>query len=141
MTGYAALKSAWGLGSTLGIRDTVALDRFVGQTGGPLLAVWGTVALALLAIAILQSFVRPWGQRVPRRLRASLAWLGFAIMTPLGVVSLGATVVDAIAGTRFPRFAPAIYLSVYTSFTLLGLTLAFTAWRTHDSDRPASSVR
>jgi hypothetical protein len=134
ISGYAGLKVAWALGSTLGIRDTAAFDHFIDRTGGPLLALWGTVALALLAGAVLLSFVRPWGRRVPRRLRASLAWLGFAIMTPVGLLSLGATVVAAIAGDAFPNLTPAIYVSVYASFTLLGLTLAFTAWRTRNPD-------
>ncbi len=134
ITGYAALKVAWALGSTLGIRDTAAFDQFIADTGGPLVALWGTVVLALLAVAILLSFVRPWGRRVPRRLRTALAWLGFAIMAPVGLLSLGGTVVAVVAGDPFPVITPAIYLGVYPSFTLLGLTLAFTAWRTRDRD-------
>ncbi len=133
ITGYAGLKVAWALGSTFGIRDTAAFDGFIDQTGGPLVGLWATVALALLAIAILLSFVRPWGRHVPRRPRVVLAWLGSAIMTPIGAFSLGANIVFVIAGDRFPNLAPAVFIAVYTAFTLLGLTLAFTAWGTRNS--------
>jgi len=141
ITGYAGLKVAWGLGSTLGIRDTAAFETFIDQTGGPLLALWGTAVLALLASAILLSFVRPWGRRVPRRLRASWAWLGFAIMAPIGLLALGANVVAAIAGDPFPNLTPATLISVYTSFIVLGLTLAFTAWRTRNPDNSPTALR
>ncbi|MBA3860761.1 MAG: DUF3995 domain-containing protein [Solirubrobacterales bacterium] len=133
------MKVAWGLGSTLGIRDTAAYETFIDETGGPLLAVWGTVLLALLAGAILLSLVHPWGRRVPRRLRASLAWLGFAIMTPVGLLSLGGTLANAIAGTPFPLLTPAIYIWVYGCFVVLGLTSAVTAWRTRNPEAPSPS--
>jgi len=129
--GYAVLKIAWGMGSTFGIRDPAAFEDFIDQTGGSLLALWGTVLLALLASAILLSLIRPWGGRLPRRLRASLAWLG-AIMAPLGLMRLAATIAQTIAGDAFPVLTPAIYISVYVCFTVLGLTFAFTAWRTRN---------
>jgi hypothetical protein len=81
--------------------------------------------------AILLSLVQPWGRRIPRRLRASLAWLG-AIMAPLGLMRLGQTIAEAIAGDPFPMLTPAIYISVYVCFTVLGLTFAITAWRTRN---------
>lgn len=140
--GYAALKTAWSLGSTVGIRaDAAAWDDFVASVGGPLLAGWGTVLLALAAGAILQSLVQPWGRRVPRRLRASLAWIGFAVLAPYGLLSLGQTIVGAIAGNPFPLLTPAIYIAVDASFVVLGLTFAFTAWRTRDPQAPASAPR
>ncbi|MBA3672863.1 MAG: DUF3995 domain-containing protein [Gemmatimonadaceae bacterium] len=132
---YAALKSAWALGSTLGVSDTAVFEEFLDQLGGPLVALWATVLLALLAGAILLSLVQPWGRRIPRRLRASLAWLG-AIMAPLGLMRLGQTIAEAIAGDPFPMLTPATYISVYMCFTVLGLTFAVTAWRTR-SAQPA----
>lgn len=134
--GYAALKAAWALGSTLGVRDTALVEEFLDQLGGPLVALWATVLLALLAGAILLSLVQPWGRRIPRRLRASLAWLG-AIMAPFGLMRLGQTIAEAIAGDPFPMLTPAIYISVYVCFTVLGLTFAFAAWRTR---RPRDST-
>lgn len=138
--GYAAIKTAWGLGSTVGVRDSAVLKDFMAQIGGPLIAVWATVLLALLAAAILQSLVQPWGRRIPRRLRASLAWLGFATMIPIGLLSLAGTVAKAFAGQPDPMLSPAIYVYVYTCFVVLGLSFAVTAWRTRQA-APASAPR
>ncbi len=140
--GYAAIKTAWGLGSTVGVRDSAVFEDFMAQIGGPLIAVWATVLLALLAGAILQSLVQPWGRRVPRRLRASLAWLGFAIMTPVGLLSLAGTVAKSVAGQPDPMLSPAIYVYVYICFVVLGLSFALTAWRTrHPEATPAWARR
>ncbi len=141
--GYAVLKAVWALGSTVGVRaDAATWDQFLAHVGGPLLALWGTVLLALLAGAILLSMVQPWGRRVPRRLRASLAWLGFAIMATYGLLGLGATIAAAIAGNSFPLLTPATYIYVYGCFVVLGLTFGFTAWRTRNpAAGPASLPR
>ena len=139
--GYAAVKTAWGLGSTIGVRNTRVFEDFMAQLGGPLIALWATVFLALLASAILQSLVQPWGRRVPRRVRASLAWLGFAIMTPVGLLSLAGTVAKAVAGQPDPMLSPAIYVGVYTCFVVLGLSFAFTAWRTRHLDGSPQPAR
>jgi hypothetical protein len=138
--GYAVLKAAWALGSTVGVRaDAATWDDFLAGFGGPMIALWGTVLLALFASAILQSLVRPWGRRVPWRLPASLAWLGFAIMTPLGLLSLGHTLSAALAGKPFPLLAPAIYTWVYGCFLVLGLAFAITAWRTRNPEEASFS--
>jgi len=137
---YAALKGAWALGSTLGVSDGEVFAAFLKQLGGPLVALWATVLLALLACAILLSLVQPWGRRIPRPLRASLAWLG-AIMAPIGLIRLGVTIAETIAGNPFPMLTPATYISVYMCFTVLGLTFAVTAWRTRSAQptrRPAT---
>ncbi|MGI8595262.1 MAG: hypothetical protein ACR2ML_13030 [Solirubrobacteraceae bacterium] len=144
--GYAVLKAAWALGSTLGVNaDAAAWEDFLAHMGGRMLALWGTVLLALLASAILLSLVEPWGRRVPRRLRASLAWMGFATMAPIGLIRLGQTLAEAIAGNPFPLLTPAIYIWVYSCFVVLGLTFAVTAWRTRNLERapvsPPSSRR
>lgn len=129
--GYAALKLTWALGSTAGVRaDQADWQHFLAQLGGPMVALWSTVFLALLAGLIQLSLVYPWGWRVPRRLKASLAWLGFAVMTPVGLLRLGQTIAQAIAGDPFPLLTPAVYIAVYTGFVALGLTFAITAWRT-----------
>ena len=130
---YALLKAAWGMGSRIGVRaDAATWKAFVDDVGGPLLAAWGTAALALLAAAILQSLVQPWGRRVPRRLRSSLAWLGFAIMTPIGLVSLGHTLADILTSAPFPVLTPFTYIWTYACFIALGLAFAATAWWTHE---------
>lgn len=135
--GYAVLKAAWALGSTFGVNaDAATLEDFLQSWGGPAVALWGTVLLALLAGAILLSLVQPWGRRIPRRLRASLAWLGFTIMTPIGLAGLAVTLTAVISGNPFPLLAPAIYIYVYTCFSVLGTTFAITAWRTR---RPAAA--
>ncbi len=138
--GYATIKTAWGVRSTVGVRDTAVFEDFIAQIGGPLIAVWATVFLAVLAGAILQSLVQPWGRRVPRRVRASLAWLGFAIMTPIGLLSLAGTVAKAVAGQPDPMLTPATYIGVYSCFVVLGLSFAITAWRTRRVEAPAAGV-
>ena len=140
--GYAVLKTAWAFGSTVGVTaDQAAWEDFLHSMGGPIIALWGTVVLALLASAILLSMVQPWGERVPRRLRASLAWLGFAIMTPAGLLRLGETIAQAVAGDPFPLLAPAIYIYVYACFIALGLSFAVTAWRTRHREAAPTSAR
>ena len=138
--GYGAVKTAWGLGSTVGVRDTRVLQDFMAEIGGPLIAVWATVFLALLASAILQSLVQPWGRRIPRRVRAPLAWLGFAITTSVGLLGLAGTVAKAVAGQPDPMLTPAIYIGVYSCFVVLGLSFAITAWRTRHDEAPVASV-
>jgi len=135
--GYAILKAAWALGSTFGVNaDAAAWEDFLALMGGAIVALWGTVLLALLAGAILLSLVQPWGQRIPRRLRASLAWLGFAVMASIGLLRLAATLAEVIAGDPFPLLTPAIDFYVYTCFCVLGVTFAITVWRTR---RPAAA--
>lgn len=137
--GYAVLKAAWASGSAVGVRDTAAFEDFLAQLGGPMIALWGTVLLALLAGLILQSLVQPWGRRVPRRLRASLAWMGFATMTPIGLGRLGQTIADVIAGNSVPLLTPAVYIYVYACFVVLGLSFAATAWRTRNPEAELAS--
>ena len=104
--GYAVLKTAWAFGSTVGVTaDPAAWETFLTQMGGRTVALWGTVLLASLAGAILLSMVQPWGRHVPRWLSASLAWLGFAIMAPVGLVRLGETIAGVSSGKGSPTMA------------------------------------
>jgi len=138
--GYAVLKVGWALGSTVGVNaDAAAWEDFLALMGGRMVALWGTVLLALLASAILLSLVQPWGRRIPRRLRASLAWLGFTVMAPIGLIRLGQTLAEVIAGNPFPLLTPAIYIYVYACFVVLGVTCAVTAWRTRSPEAAPGS--
>lgn len=140
--GYAVLKVAWAVGSTVGVNaDAAAWEDFLALMGGRMVALWGTVLLALLAGAILLSLVQPWGRRIPRRLRASLAWLGFTVMAPIGLIGLGQTLADVIAGNPFALLTPAIYVYVYACFVVLGITFAVTAWRTRHTEAAPASAR
>ena len=115
------------------MRTRRPFEDFLQSWGGPAVALWGTVLLALLAGAILLSLVQPWGQRIPRRLRA---WLGFAVMAPIGLLRLAATLAEVIAGDPFGLLTPATYMYVYTCFCVLAVTFAITAWPTR---RPAAA--
>lgn len=140
--GYAVLKAAWALGSTVGVTaDPAAWEAFLARMGGRTLALSGTVPLALLAAVILLSLVQPWGRRVPRRVRASLAWIGAAVMTPVGLLGLGGTIGDALAGRPFPLLTPAIYIYVYGCFAVLGLSFAVAARRTRELPPSPASAR
>lgn len=61
-------------------------------------------------------------------------------MTPIGLLGLAGTVASAVAGQPDSMLSPAIYVSVYTCFAVLGLSFALTAWRTRQA-APASAPR
>jgi len=60
--------------------DASAWEEFLALMGGPIVALWGTVLLALLAAAILLSLVQPRGQRI--RDACAHRWHGSASLYP-----------------------------------------------------------
>ncbi|MDQ3719738.1 MAG: hypothetical protein M3350_03015 [Actinomycetota bacterium] len=60
-------------------------------------------------------------------------------MAPVGLIRLGQTLGEAIAGDGFPLLTPAIYIWVYSCFVVLGLAFAAAAWGTRNPAAPASS--
>lgn len=138
---YGALKVDWALGGRLGARGT---PPWVSELSGfeHFLALWGTVLLAVLAAGILLALVQPWGRRLPRWPVRALAWLGAAVMTPVGLIgsvqmaAILAGVVRDDGATGDGSLAPEVYAFVYGSFLVLGLAFAATAWLT----RPAASL-
>jgi hypothetical protein len=132
---YGALKAVWAVGGTLGVRHTPPwVDGMPGWQH--FLAFWGTVALAVLAAAILLALVRPWGRAVPRRPLRAVAWLGAALMTSVGTLGSMPMVAyhlglrDLSADEISGALAPGVYTFVYGSFLVLGVAFAATAWLT-----------
>jgi len=131
--GYAMLKLSWSFGGSIGVHGTPAWDR-PGAPDGVLhfLAFEGTVVLAILAAGILLALVKPWGCRVRRPVRR-LAWLGAALMLPVGLVGLATTIAEWI-GLSAPGddggLALGVFGFVYGCFLVLGVAFAATAWLT-----------
>lgn len=134
--GYGGLKASWALGATIGLSDPAQLyaaDRRL-TLAGWLFAYWGTVALAVLAAAILLALVMPWGAVVPRPVVRTLAWLGALMVVPglLGLVMILAylTGIHRFGADSLGGLYAATYVVVYACFLVLGLAFAATAYLT-----------
>lgn len=137
---YGALKASWALGGTVGIRGVPPWATRTGEWADAgatvrFLAFEGTVALALIAIAVLLALVQPWGRHLPRTLVAGAAWLGCAL---IGGVWLAGTV-RWVAGSGGPSadesLAPATFWTIWASFGVLGTAFGATAWMTRPAER------
>ena len=129
---YAALKAAWGLGSTVGITDAAAFERFEDRFGSlGWLATWGTVVPALVAAALLLALVEPWGRRLPRRPLRIAAWLGAAVLAVPGFAGLAESLMTyaGLVDTHDTGMAGWVFLVVYGSFAVLSVALAIAASR------------
>lgn len=123
---YAGLKTAWGFGSTVGVVDVVAFERFTSAFGNlEWLATWGTTALALLAATILLALVEPWGTRLPRRPLRLLAWTGALVLAIPGFLGVGESLLTYVSllDPHENGMAEWVFLVVYGSFAML--TVAF----------------
>lgn len=142
--GYGALKTAWALGSHIGVEGTPAWERDPLPLGAELLAFAGTALLALLAVAILLALVMPAGRRVPRRPLRALAWTGAGVMIPFGLVGVATSlpgVLSEVPAAELDGMYPATFLFVYGSFLLLGIGFAATAWLTRASREVGAAAR
>jgi len=129
---YAALKAAWALGSTAGITDVAAFERFVDRFGSfEWAATWGTVVLAVAAAALLLALVEPWGRRLPRRPLRIAAWLGAAVLAIPGFVGFAESLLTyaGVLDTHDNGIAEWVFLLTYGSFAVLSIALAAAAWR------------
>ena len=133
-TAYGALKTAWGLGSTVGVTDRAALDRFVAGFGKfEWLATWGTVALAGVAAALLLALVEPWGKRLPRRPLRVAAWLGAVVLAFPGFAGLTESLLTyaGVLETHDNGLAEWVFLLTYASFAMLAVALVVAARSNH----------
>ena len=136
---YGTLKAIWALGGTVGVKGTPVWHDELSSLKW-ILASWGTVALAALAVGVLLALVQPWGRSVPRRLLRGSAWTGCAVMTAVGLIGTGEVV--AYAAGLFDMsveepgdLAPWVYGYVYGCFLVLGTSFGITAWTTRASRR------
>lgn len=128
---YAALKAAWGLGSTAGITDPAAFERFVAGFGAfGWAATWGTVLLALVAAALLLALVHPCGRRLPRRPLEIAAWLGAVVLALPGFPGLAEALLifAGVLDEHDNGMAEWVFLVTYGAFAVLSVALASSAW-------------
>jgi len=129
---YAALKAAWALGSTAGITDVAAFERFVDRFGRfEWAATWGTVALAGVAAALLLALVEPFGRRLPRRPLRAAALIGAAVLAVPGFAGLAESLLTYadVVEEGDNGMAAWVFLVTYGSFAVLSVALAAAAWR------------
>lgn len=133
---YAALKAAWGFGSTVGVTDVTAFERFTASFGDfEWLATWGTTALALVAAAILLALVEPWGARLPRLPLRLLAWAGAAGLAVPGFLGVGESLLTyaGLLDAHDNGLAEWVFLTVYGSFAVLAVAFVAAALPRHFS--------
>lgn len=137
MTGallYGTLKANWALGGDLGVRGEPPWTTRTGNWAEAndlvmLVAFEGTVVLALLAIALLATLVRP-SRRLPRRPLAAAAWLGCLLVGGAWIVGT----ISLIEGTTGPdadsSVTPVAFWVLWASFGMLGGSFGATTWLT-----------
>lgn len=114
--------------------DTVAADISRVPLANNRAVVWATAALKALAGLIALALVRPWGERLPRRLLLVAAWLTGALLTLYGIANLvdharmvaGLRAIPPVLGERAARW----HLVFWDPFWLLGGILFLMAART-----------
>ena len=141
---YAALKSAWGLGSRVGITDRAAFERFEAGFGAfGWAATWGTAALALVAAGLLLALVEPWGRPLRRRPLRIAAWGGAVVLAVPGFPGVAESLLS-IAGVLDGHdngIAEWVFLVTYGAFSVLGVALAAAAWHARAGTSPAVRPR
>lgn len=128
---YLSLKTAWVLGSDLGIPAGSSL-----LDGGATLRIANIVGVVMDAAVIVLALLltRPWGQRVPAWLLIGPVWLATGLLTPI-MLAYPAQVVGHLAGgaqttsagsesgSGDPFLAEWVFGVVYTGFIVQGLAL------------------
>ena len=127
---YAALKTAWALGATLGFTGVgrPGVDPEYTSDLGILLYDHGvdvTAVLAVLGMVLALALTRPWGRRLPRLPLLALGWAGAGALAPFGAF-LAATGVLAWTGSAdldLADHAPWVFVVAYGGFSCYGLAL------------------
>ncbi len=122
--GYGALKAAWGFGSDIGLADPDALGAEVTfWTPG----LGDTVVLSAIGVVLALALVQRWGRRIPRWMLLAGAYLGAAMLIPVGL--LGSYVTFAGAGRALDGgLEPWVTFAIYPWFLAWGLALGAAAW-------------
>jgi hypothetical protein len=125
---YLALKSAWVLGSDIGIPAGSSLLE-----GGAALRIANTVGVVMDAGVVVLALLltRPWGLRVPTWLIILPMWVATGLLTPIILAFPAQTVMrmasgppaDSVTVAAEPFLAEWVFGVVYTGFILQGLTL------------------
>ncbi len=138
---YAVLKTAWALGSTVGLTDPdEVVELMAGQGVAAWVAGWGTVLLALAGSAIgLGLAHRPRHALVAAAVRAA-GWVGAVVLVSTGLtatwLTVGSLAGSADAGGESGPIADWVYLLVYADFALWGLALLLACLRCRPARTP-----
>ncbi|WP_146099499.1 hypothetical protein [Kineococcus xinjiangensis] len=147
LTAYAAVKASWALGVDVGVRNAAQWHRMLDSLsdGERLAALWRTVGLDLLGVALLLVLASSRAGRAsaPARLLRASGWLaGAALLLPGAAglaVTLGPTtgLWPAAPGDPGP-LADWVFVVVYGSFAAAGAgyLLVSASWRSRASHGP-----
>ncbi|WP_375002869.1 hypothetical protein [Aeromicrobium sp. CTD01-1L150] len=131
---YLALKTAWILGSELGIpADSALLDHETTMRFANGL----TFLMDATAIALAFALARSWGRRIPAWLIAGPAWIATGLLAPIVLAFPLQAVLGVVGGGSEPApdfLEPWVFTVVYGGFSLqaLGLGVLFVL---HSIDR------
>ena len=128
LVAYGGLKAAWGAGSTIGIRDVAVWEAQVRSLPGWgwFVAMWGTVLLDLAGAAVLACLVTGRGGARVQLVLRRIAWVGVAVLGPVGVLGLASVAGPALGvWSEAPGpLATWVFVLVYGSFLALAAALA-----------------
>lgn len=120
---YLALKTAWVLGSDVGIpADSVLHDR----PGTMMFANGLSMVMELTAVVLAFVLARPWGRRVPAWLVAGPAWIATGLLAPIVLAFPLETLLGVASGSSEPPaefLEPWVFTLVYGGFSLQALGL------------------
>lgn len=130
MLPYLAIKTAWLLGSDIGVTDP-GLMRTTPFVVGNLI----TAAMEVTAAALALALVHDWGRRAPAWLVLFPAWVASGLLAPVMLAAPLGALAESLTQTADTGDAPMaglqgwVFAVVYSGFTLqgVGLAIAF-AW-------------
>lgn len=111
---FAAPHAWWALGFPMGFPGGLASYRFFMASTWRYVYDLFVIFLSVTAVFVALALVRPWGQRVPRWMLRTSAWIACAMLTLRGVAGL------AVDGARDPVWWP--------TFLTGGILFGSVAW-------------
>ncbi|MEU9863663.1 hypothetical protein AB0D99_22590 [Streptomyces sp. NPDC047971] len=127
---YVTLKTAWGLGATVGFTGAgrPGMDpRYTSDLGIRLYehGVDVTAVLALVGMALALALTRPWGRALPRLPLLALGWAGAGALAPFGIflAVTGTLVWAGVTELGIADHAPWVVVIAYGGFSVYGLAL------------------
>jgi hypothetical protein len=133
---FAAVSLYWALGGTAGLRTLGgSLEQIArSRRTEAIVVIWVTVLLKVAGALLPLSLVRPWGSKIPRRLRVIVAGGTSLVLVLYGGVNVGAEALVELGlitpAGRVDWFALGWHLALWDSWFLLwGILLGTATWR------------
>ncbi len=127
---YLALKTAWLAGSSVGTAPGAAGAGM--HDGRYVVANLVTVAMDVVAAALVLALTFPWGRRVPGWLLAAPVWVAAGLLAPIAVgLPVGLVLQALVGGAPAPGddgLAGWVYAVVYGGFVLQGVGILTVFW-------------